>query len=544
MKGGIMKGTLIRIWSAAALFLAGAAIGGQAVLENAVQESRAMRAEGRFKEAVFVLRQAVAALPDNADAHYRLAESLGEFSGKQAEAGDFSGAMANVIEAFAELDRATTLDPGHFDAHLYYGVYAVSVPPLFGKQQDGLMHLETAKSLAEQNTGNRPAAQTAVLYRFLGQAYLAAGRSEEARVAWERTLSLEPDGENAAAAKKGLAGLKATPASTGKTAPVETVDTASLKAGGKAAVAAGHWAEAADLLRRAVLLDTTDVESILLLARALGVEADLGYDKRIYADQNWRTNLAFEVARVLETAHRRIPDDPNIQLTYASVCVGMPFFVGKIDEGLAILEKLTKNPNLPDSLQAEAAYQLGFGYRKKGRGVWAGLAKNSPDAPQVASVYREFGLRENKKPAAAGERVEVSFHLGFQDELEPQTAVWVEDASGRHIRTLYVSGFSGFAKEKQVVLPEFAERTRFEDTDGVTGASLDWGKHSVSWNLLDRQGKRVPSGRYAIRIEVSYWPSMRYETSAADIQVGGKPAEASAQKEPLIPFYHVRYLKK
>lgn len=504
-----------------------------------------MRAEGRFKEAVFVLRQAVEALPDNADAHYRLAESLGEFSGKQADAGDFTGAMANVIEAFSELDRATTLDPGHFDAHLYYGAFAINVPPLFGKQQAGLVHLERAKSLAERNPGARPAAQTAALYRFLGQAYLAAGRTEEARTAWEKTLSLESEGESAEAAKKGLAGLKAAPADAAvKTAPAETGDAASLKAAGKAAVAAGKWAEAADFLRRAVRLDTTDVESILLLARALGEEADFGYDERIYADQNWRTNLAFEVARVLETAHRRIPDDPNIQLTYASVCVGMPFFVGKIDEGLAILEKMSKNPNLPDSLQAEAAYQLGLGYRKKGRAVWAGLAKNSPDAPQVASVYREFGLRENPKPVAAGERVEVSFHLGFQDELEPQTAVWVEDASGRHIRTLYVSGFSGFAKEKQVVLPEFAERTRFEETDGITGASIDWGKHSVSWNLLDRQGKRVPSGRYTLRIEVSWWPSMRYETCAADLQVGGKPAEVSAPKEPLIPFFHVRYLKK
>ncbi len=540
-----MKKALIRICGAAALFLAGTAIGGQAVLENALTESAGLKAQGKFKEAVFVLRQAADALPENADAHYRLAESLGEFSGKQAEAGDFSGAMANVIEAFAELDRATKLDPGHFDAHLYYGAFAVSVPPLFGKQEAGLLHLETAKSLAERNPGSHPPAQTAVLHRFLGQAYLAAGRSEEARAAWEKTLSLEPDGENAAAAKKGLAGLKAAPAvPAAKPVPAEAENAASLKAKGRAAVAAGRWAEAADLLRRAVRLDTTDVESILLLARALGAEADFGYDQRIYADQNWRTNLAFEVARVLETAARRVPDDPAIQLAYASVCVGMPFFVGRIDEGLAILEKLTKNPNLPDSLQAEAAYQLGFGYRKKGRGVWAGLAKNSPDAPQVASVYREFGLRENPKPAASGERVAVSFHLGFQDELEPQTAVWVEDASGRHVRTLYVSGFSGFAKEKQVDLPEFAERTKFEDTDGVTGASIDWGKHSYSWDLLDRRGKRVPSGRYTVRIEVSWWPSMRYETSAADIQVGSGPAEASAPKEPLIPAFSVRYMKK
>jgi hypothetical protein len=153
-------------------------------------------------------------------------------------------------------------------------------------------------------------------------------------------------------------------------------------------------------------------------------------------------------------------------------------------------------------------------------------------------------LREHHAKSASGERVDVTFHLGFQDELEPQTAVWVEDASGRHVRTLYVSGFSGYAKEKQVDLPEFAERTKFEDTDGVTGASIDWGTHTYSWDLKDRGGKRVPSGLYTIRIEASWWPSMRYESSRTAVRVGGKPEESAAPKEPLIPFFRARYVKK
>jgi tetratricopeptide (TPR) repeat protein len=540
-----MNRTLIRIWSATAFLLVGAAIGGQAVLEDMVKESRSLRAQGKFKEAVFILRQAVEALPEDADAHYRLAESLGELSGNQANAGDFTSAMASVNEAFSELDRATTLDPDHFDAHLYYGVYALNVPAFFGKLEPGLLHLETARALVQRNPQSHPAAQQAVLNRFLGQAYQAAGRTEEARNAWEKTLSLEPEGENAAAAKKGLDGLK-TKAAAGpeKTAPAETGDAASLKAGGKAAVASGKWTEAVDFLRQAVRRDTTDLESVLLLARALAEEAGFGYDERIYADQNWRTNLAFEMARELETANRRFPGNPDIQMMYAMTCVQMPFFVGKIDEGLAILEKMSKNPNLADSIRTEAAFQLGFGYRKKGRSVWAGLVKDNPDAASARGIYGEFGLREHHAKSASGERVDVTFHLGFQDELEPQTAVWVEDASGRHVRTLYVSGFSGYAKEKQVDLPEFAERTKFEDTDGVTGASIDWGTHTYSWDLKDRGGKRVPSGLYTIRIEASWWPSMRYESSRTAVRVGGKPEESAAPKEPLIPFFRARYVKK
>jgi hypothetical protein len=222
----------------------------------------------------------------------------------------------------------------------------------------------------------------------------------------------------------------------------------------------------------------------------------------------------------------------------------MPFFVGKIDEGLAVLSKLAKDPNLPDSIHAEAAYRMGFGYCKKGKAVWADMVRNHPDAAETADIYRKYGLREHSASSGRGERVEVSFHLGFQDELEPQTAVWVEDAGGRHVKTLYVSGFSGFAKEKQVDLPEFADRTKFEDTDGVTGASIDWGTFTYSWNMTDRGGKRVKPGEYTVRIEVSWWPSMRYETAEAKIRVGGKASETSSPKDPLLPMFKVAYIRE
>jgi hypothetical protein len=228
---------------------------------------------------------------------------------------------------------------------------------------------------------------------------------------------------------------------------------------------------------------------------------------------------------------------------YGLMCVQMPFFVGKTDEGLSILEAMSKEAGLPDSIRNEATYQLGFGLRKKGRGVWADFVKNNPDAEQASSVYREYGLRENSSESKAGEKVRVQFHLGFQDELEPQTGLWIEDAEGRFVKTLYVSGFSGFAKEKQVVLPEFAARTKFE-TDGNTGVSIDWGKTAFDWDLTGASGKRVKPGVYTIRLEVSWWPSMRYETADAKIRVGGKAGETTVSRDPLIPRLRVQYLPR
>jgi hypothetical protein len=136
----------------------------------------------------------------------------------------------------------------------------------------------------------------------------------------------------------------------------------------------------------------------------------------------------------------------------------------------------------------------------------------------------------------------VTFHMGFMDELAPQTAVWVEDPEGNHVKTLYVSGFSGYAKEKQVVLPHFAERTSFE-TDGTTGASIDWGKHIYVWDLTGHDGKPVKKGTYKIKVEISWWPTMKYGLAEADIQVGKKPQEVIVSKKPFIPLLKVAYQK-
>ena len=136
----------------------------------------------------------------------------------------------------------------------------------------------------------------------------------------------------------------------------------------------------------------------------------------------------------------------------------------------------------------------------------------------------------------------MTFHLGFKDELEPQTAVWVEDADGKFVKTLYVSGFSAFAKEKQVNLPRWSGNSKFE-TDGTTGASIDWGKHTYSWNLTGHDGKRVKDGMYKVFVEAAWWPSMEYGRALAEIRVGPVSDEATAKKGPHIPILKVQYTK-
>jgi hypothetical protein len=62
--------------------------------------------------------------------------------------------------------------------------------------------------------------------------------------------------------------------------------------------------------------------------------------------------------------------------------------------------------------------------------------------------------------------------------------------------------------------------------------------------MTDHAGKRVKPGVYKAIVEISWWPSMRYETAEASIQVGGKASEITVAKPPLIPRLTINYLPK
>jgi hypothetical protein len=296
--------------------------------------------------------------------------------------------------------------------------------------------------------------------------------------------------------------------------------------------------------KKATKIDPQSKEAQLRLVDAVSKDTEKGYDERIYDDQNTRTHLAFDVVRETERALELDPDNFELKLQYAFMCVYMPFFTGRMDKGIELLETMSKDESLPDSVQSQVLYTLGVAYRRKGNALWMKLAKTQPDAQEIQSVYNEYGLREHGKEnvKAEGEKVVVTFHMGLMDELAPQTAVWVEDLNGNFVKTLYVSGFSGYAKEKQINLPDWSAISEFE-TDGTTAASIDWGKHTYAWDLTDHDGKKVKKGTYKVKVEIAWWPSMKYGLAEADIQVGKKASEVVVAKKPFIPLLKVAYQK-
>ncbi len=214
----------------------------------------------------------------------------------------------------------------------------------------------------------------------------------------------------------------------------------------------------------------------------------------------------------------------------------------QLEQAMADLN-LVKNSNAADELKAEAIYWLGMAYQKKATTSWIEVVGkySATNASKLALEsmrpdIKHFDETKYKKPF-----IVIDFLLGFRDELPPQTAVWIEDNNGKFVKTVYVSGFSGFAREKQANLLKWSESSQFKDVDGVTGASITLGQHIYVWDLKDLQGLKVKPGEYLVKIEVMYWPSMEYECSSAPVKIGQKEEKVLFKEGKLIPYAELKY---
>jgi tetratricopeptide (TPR) repeat protein len=311
---------------------------------------------------------------------------------------------------------------------------------------------------------------------------------------------------------------------------------------GKAHFAAKHYEEAEKVLKQAINLDKTNVEAYKWLVLTLREIVAKGYDERIYEDTDYRRNLAFEGYRALNKAVSLAPEDGEIRFLRGIAGVEVPFFVHKLEQGIDDLNRVLKS-DVPDSTKAEALYWLGEAYQKKAMSYWIRVVSEDPNSRASKAVFdrmrpavKRFDLSQYQPPILA-----IDFILGFRDELEPQTAVWIEDREGNFVRTIYVSGFSGHAKEKQVRLSKWARSSKFVDVDAVTGASINSGHHIYVWDLKDDSGRRVKAGEYVVKVEVAYWPSRQYQLVSAAVNLGEKGDRTVVEEGNFVPYLEVSY---
>jgi Flp pilus assembly protein TadD/mono/diheme cytochrome c family protein len=149
----------------------------------------ALQTEGRFEEAIPVLREAVAARPDHAGARNNLATAL--------------RSAGRVDDAIAEFERTLRAQPDYLDAEYNLATTLLAR----GRAADAIGHLEHVVRVHTED---------AAALSDLGAAYAMAGRSRDAAIVLARSVRLEPANAQAhfnlglLAAQRGQAAAAAT----------------------------------------------------------------------------------------------------------------------------------------------------------------------------------------------------------------------------------------------------------------------------------------------------------------------------------------------
>ncbi len=540
-------------------FAASPALAAKAVGEY-ISEAQALANGGKLAEAIALLQEGTKEHPMSPEIYAHLGLYTGQSAGQTT---NYVEAGRLVTESFVLLDKAVEIGPENPTALLYRGIMSVKVPVFFGKLPGGISDLKKVIDISEKTKGVVPPEMLVPAYSMLGEAYEASGDPVEARATYEALIKMAPESD---AAKNAQARLTALASAPGKERPTvllakegDSAEIAALKKRieaepanaklvldlGKALLDAGRFEDARAAIAAHNEIDPGNADAYRILFSAASGMAQKGYDERIAGDTDLRTNLAFEVMSAAEKVVELDPKDIAARLQRGIVGIAMPFFVGKFNQGVADLEYVLANTTSPAD-SAQAMYWLGAARERQAMRYWLEVATKFPDtdAARMATgsmrpVVAGPDLAKQAKPF-----VSIDFVLGFRDELAPQVAVWIEDAAGAHVKTVYVSGFAGNVKGNQITLPVWAEISKFAGADAVTGASIDVGHYVYVWDCMGLDGKSVKSGRYTAKVEVTHWPSGLYQLAEAAFTVGKKEETVRVEEGVYVPSLVVTYYPK
>lgn len=109
----------------------------------------------------------------------------------------------------------------------------------------------------------------------------------------------------------------------------------------------------------------------------------------------------------------------------------------------------------------------------------------------------------------------ISFDFKRGGIASSQFAVWIENAKGEIVRTLYATSFTargGYTYRKDAI-PTWVEKSKLsqltpQQVDAVTGATPKNGRLTYHWDGKDDAGNPLPEGTYRFYVEgTCYWQS-------------------------------------
>lgn len=173
------------------------------------------------------------------------------------------------------------------------------------------------------------------------------------------------------------------------------------------------------------------------------------------------------------------------------------------------------------------------------------LGKITSDISKLKSmrVQEEMTL-SLKSVSASGQKsgisgtLDISFPYVYQDGIASnQFAVWIENESGKFIKTLFITQFTatgGYEQRKEAV-PTWVEKSKIKQdgakgVDTVTGATPKSGNMRYTWDCKDQNGNPVPTGKYKFFVEgTARWKNRVLYSGT--IQIGGSQVSAEAVPE-------------
>ncbi|GAB2882656.1 DUF2271 domain-containing protein [Streptomyces mayteni] len=177
--------------------------------------------------------------------------------------------------------------------------------------------------------------------------------------------------------------------------------------------------------------------------------------------------------------------------------------------GVAVAATGTYLHQLPDRAPAAAAEER--------RPVPATTATLAPTAESLGLVRVSYRL--HRVPTHASNQI----------------AVWIEDASGAYVRTLFATSFTanGGYDRRPESLSAWRETAGWEqatqaEIESASRPAQDEGEHTLYWDGTDREGVPVRPGRYTYRIEGNLlWERRVLHTGT--IELGDVAGESRAE---------------
>ncbi len=522
-------------------------------LEEYCKIAQEQEEAGEYEKAIATIYQAIKAHPNSSIAYGK----LGYYISKTAKG--YVDIFSVLPKAFAMWDTAIALDPDNIEARFDRGTWGTYVPQSLGQLSKAILDLEYLVEVLRQSSDPDTQARLVETYSSLADGYRKNWDFENAKSTYGKVIEIAPDTREAEHAQnyiditirfeKWLQEQKQQEVPDSpeiitlrKKANEHPDDIDLLLLLGNNYLEANKDAEAAEIFGKAVALDSMNIRAYKMLAFAIKRIFLAGYDQKISMDHNYRTDLGLQMMSVLDKAVSIAPEDLELRLMRGTAGVESFFFMGRMDQAIEDLQMVIDG-DAPDALKAAARYQVGRAHQKKAHSHWLKVISEYPDEQAVDSVFnalnpavKQVDISQYETPA-----VIIEFILGFRDELPPQTAVWVEDKEGKFVKTIYVSGFSGYARSMGRI-PQWTVSSQFVDVDAVTGASIDLGYHVFNWDIRSPAGDQVKPGEYVIKVETAFWPSRQYQIVEAPITLGKKPAEVIVEEGRIIPHLKVEYV--